>query len=166
MDTTKGADLHIRMATVDDVPIIFDFIKELAEYERMLDEVVATEALLAETLFGKHPVAEVVLGFADGEAAGFVLFFYNYSTFLGRPGIYLEDLFVKPKFRRNGYGKKLLSHLAKLAVDQMCGRLEWAVLDWNTPAIDFYKSLGASPMDEWTTFRLTGENLLKMSSHS
>ena len=149
----------IRPATVDDVPLILQFIRGLAEYERLLDKVVATEELLRETLFGERRVAEVILGFEQGQPAAFVLFFHNYSTFLGRPGIYLEDLFVKPEFRRKGYGKVMLSRLASIAIERNCGRLEWSVLDWNTPAIDFYKSLGAVDLHDWTMFRLTGERL-------
>ncbi len=163
MERSNKKEFYIREAVVEDVPVILDFIKALAEYERLSEMVVATEALLEETLFGEGRVAEVVLGFEGGEAAGFALFFHNYSTFLGRPGIYLEDLFVKPQFRRKGYGKILLAHLAKIAVERKCGRLEWAVLDWNAPAIDFYKSLGAEPMDEWTVFRLTGGGLAKLA---
>ena len=157
-------DFSIRPATVDDVPLILQFIKDLAEYEKLSDLVVATEALLRETLFGERTVAEVIIGYEGEQPAAFALFFHNFSTFLGRPGIYLEDLFVKPEFRRKGYGKKMLSHLASLTVQRNCGRLEWSVLDWNTPAIDFYKSLGAIPMDEWTTFRLTGNALEELAS--
>ncbi len=157
-------DFSIRPATVDDVPLILQFIKDLAEYEKLSDMVVATKALLRETLFGERTVAEVIIGYEGEQPAAFALFFHNFSTFLGRPGIYLEDLFVKPEFRRKGYGKKMLSHLASLTVQRNCGRLEWSVLDWNTPAIDFYKSLGAIPMDEWTTFRLTGNALEELAS--
>jgi GNAT superfamily N-acetyltransferase len=152
-------DFTLRPATPADAALILQFIKELAEYERLSHLVVATEDLLRETLFGERQVAEVVLAFTQAEPAGFALFFHNYSTFLGRPGIYLEDLFVRPKFRRRGFGKIMLAHLAKLTVERNCGRLEWSVLDWNEPAIQFYKSLGAVPMDDWTTFRLTGESL-------
>lgn len=154
---------QLRSAEKKDVPIIFEFIKALAEYERLSDMVVATEELLEETLFGERKVAEVIIGFEGEMPAAFALFFHNYSTFLAKPGIYLEDLFVKPEFRRKGYGKIMLSKLAKIAVERNCGRLEWSVLDWNTPAIDFYKSLGAAPMDEWTTFRLTGESLRNLA---
>ena len=157
-------DFSIRPATVDDVPLILQFIKDLAEYEKLSDMVVATKALLRETLFGERTVAEVIIGYEGEQPAAFALFFHNFSTFLGRPGIYLEDLFVKPEFRRKGYGKKMLSHLASLTVQRNCGRLEWSVLDWNTPAIDFYKSLGAIPMDEWTTFRLTGNALEELAT--
>ncbi len=164
MSEQSIVDFTIREATKEDVPVILDFIQALADFEHLSDLVVATEVLLEETLFGSRKVAEVVLGFEGEEPAGFALFFHNYSTFLGRPGIYLEDLFVKPEFRRKGYGKILLAHLAKIAVDRKCGRLEWSVLDWNTPAIDFYKSLGAVPMEEWTAFRLTDESLTKLAN--
>ncbi len=156
--------LEIRPATAADVPLILRFIKDLAAYERLSDKVVATEALLRETLFGERKVAEVIFGFSDGQPAAFALFFHNYSTFLGKPGIYLEDLFVKPEFRRRGFGKIMLSKLAKIAVERNCGRLEWSVLDWNTPAIDFYKSLGAIDLHDWTMFRLTGESLEKVAA--
>ena len=164
MNKTNNPPFHLRMANKEDAPIILAFIKGLAEYEKLAHKVVATEELLEKTLFGERKVAEVILGFENEEPAGFALFFHNYSTFLGRPGIYLEDLFVKPKFRRKGYGKILLSELAKIAVERNCGRLEWSVLDWNTPAIDFYKSLHAAPMDEWTTFRLTGKHLKNLAA--
>jgi GNAT superfamily N-acetyltransferase len=154
---------QLRSAEKKDVPIVLEFIKALADYEKLSDMVVATEEILEEYLFGEKKVAEVIIGFEGTTPAAFALFFHNFSTFLGRPGIYLEDLFVKPEFRRKGYGKILLSELAKIAIDRNCGRLEWSVLDWNAPAIDFYKSLGAVPMDEWTTFRLTGENLKQLA---
>ncbi len=156
--------LEIRPAIVEDTPLILQFIKELAEYEQLSDKVVATEELLRETLFGERKVAEVLLGYYEGQPAGFALFFHNYSTFLGKPGIYLEDLFVKLQYRRMGFGKILLATLAKIAVDRNCGRLEWSVLDWNSPAIDFYKSLGAIDLHDWTMFRLTGENLEKLAA--
>lgn len=149
-------DLEIRFATKDDIPLILDFIKQLAEYERLSHEVVATEETLWESLFGERRVAEVLLGYAHGSPAAFALFFHNFSTFLGKPGIYLEDLFVKPEHRGSGYGKEMLRFLARLAKERGCGRLEWWVLDWNEDAIRFYKSLGAVPMDEWTVFRATG----------
>ena len=155
--------LKIRKAQIADVSMILQFIRELAEYEKLLHEVVATEEILRETLFGEKPSAEVVIGYVDDEPAGFALFFHNFSTFLGRPGIYLEDLYVKPKFRGKGFGQKLLSYLAKLAKERNCGRLEWWVLDWNESAIKFYKSLGAVPMDEWTVFRLTSDALDKLA---
>jgi GNAT superfamily N-acetyltransferase len=159
MDVTTAGTLRIERATERDVPLILGLIKALAEYERMSDEVIATEDGLRRTLFGPHPAAEVVVGYAGDEPAGFALFFHNYSTFLGKPGLYLEDLFVVPTFRGRGYGKALLVHLAKLAVERDCGRFEWSVLDWNEPAIGFYKKLGATPMDGWTIFRVTGDAL-------
>lgn len=153
----------LRPATIGDVPLILQFIRELAEYERMLDDVVATEEMLREELFGAKPKAEVILCHEGEKPVGFALFFHNFSTFRGRAGIYLEDLFVRPEFRGKGYGKMLLKALAKLAVERNCARLEWAVLDWNTPSIEFYKSLGALPMDEWTVYRLTGDALSKLA---
>jgi GNAT superfamily N-acetyltransferase len=149
----------IRTATEADIPLILEFIRALAEYERLADKVVANEDILRSTLFGQPRFAEVLIGEADGDPAGFALFFHNFSTFLGRPGIYLEDLFVKPNYRGRGYGKALLARLAAIARERNCGRLEWAVLNWNQPAIDFYESLGAVPMNEWTVYRLTGEAL-------
>lgn len=151
--------LEIRPATVEDVPLILAFIRRLAEYERLAHEVVATEEGLREALFGARPFAEVAIARDENEPVGFALFFHNFSTFVGKPGIYLEDLFVDERHRGQGIGKALLVHLAKLAVERGCGRLEWAVLDWNEPAIKFYKSLGAVPMDEWTVFRVTGNEL-------
>jgi len=159
MDVTTAGTLRIERATERDVPLILRLIKELAEYERMSDEVIASEDGLRRTLFGPHPSAEVVVGYAGDEPAGFALFFHNYSTFLGKPGLYLEDLFVVPKFRGRGYGKALLVHLATLAVERDCGRFEWSVLDWNEPAIGFYKKLGATPMDAWKIMRVTGDAL-------
>jgi GNAT superfamily N-acetyltransferase len=153
------ARFEIRQATEADVPLILRFIRALAEYEKLSHKVVATEESLRRTLFGNPRFAEVILGYEGGEPVGFALFFHNYSTFLGRPGIYLEDLFVDPDRRGRGYGKALLAHLARLARDRDCGRLEWAVLDWNAPSIQFYKSLGAVPLDDWIIFRLTGEAL-------
>jgi len=153
------ARFEIRQATEADVPVILRFIRALAEYEKLSHKVVATEESLRRTLFGNPRFAEVILGYEDGEPVGFALFFHNYSTFLGRPGIYLEDLFVDPDRRGRGYGKALLAHLARLARDRDCGRVEWAVLDWNAPSIQFYKSLGAVPLDDWIIFRLTGEAL-------
>lgn len=156
------SDLHIRPATRADVPLVLQFIKELAHYERMLDEVVATEESLGETLFGARPYAEVSLGYLADTPAAFALYFHNYSTFLGRPGVYLEDLYVREEFRGRGLGRAMLRHLARLALERGCGRLEWAVLDWNEPAINFYKRLGAAPMDEWTVFRVTGAALERL----
>ena len=158
MDGTKE-ELKIERAAPRDVPLILRLIKALAEYERMSGDVVATEEGLRETLFGARPSAEVVIAYAGEEPAGFALFFQNYSTFLGRPGLYLEDLFVVPEYRGRGYGTALLQHLASLAVERGCGRFEWSVLDWNEPAIGFYKKLGAKPMDAWTIFRVTGDAL-------
>jgi GNAT superfamily N-acetyltransferase len=153
----------IRPATPADVPLILRFIRELAEYERLAHEVVATEDGLRDTLFGARPYAEVVIAEEGGEPAGFALFFHNYSTFLGRPGIYLEDLYVRPELRGKGTGRALLAHLARLAVERGCGRLEWWVLDWNEPAIRFYRALGAQPMDDWTVFRVTGDALKRLA---
>ena len=155
--------LAIRPATAADVPLILRFIEGLAEYERLRHACVATEAALAETLFGPHPAAEVVIAERDGEPAGFALFFHNYSTFLAQRGLYLEDLFVWPHLRGHGVGKALLVHLAQLAVARGCGRFEWSVLDWNAPAIGFYRSLGAEPMDEWTVMRVSGEALRRLA---
>lgn len=148
----------IRQADINDVSTILLFIKELAEYENMSDQVVATEELLEEWLFEKKK-AEVLLAMEGDTPVGFALYFYNFSTFLGRAGIYLEDLFVKKEYRGKGYGKALLKELARIAVSQGCGRLEWCCLDWNQPSIDFYLSLGARPMDDWTQYRLTGDTL-------
>jgi len=153
----------IRPATPQDIPVILRFITELAVYEKLRHEVVATEAALQHSLFGERPYAEVVLALEGGIPVGFALFFHNYSTFLAQPGLYLEDLFVLPEHRGKGYGEALLRYLARLAVSRSCGRLEWSVLDWNEPAISFYKKLGAIPMDEWTTFRVTGEHLKQLS---
>ena len=165
MDGTKEG-LRIERATPRDVPLILRLIKALAEYERMADEVIATEAGLHETLFGARPSAEVVIAYARNEPAGFALFFQNYSTFLGKPGLYLEDLFVAPEYRGRGYGKALLQHLATLAVERGCGRFEWSVLDWNEPAIGFYKKLGAQPMDAWTIFRVSGDALRQLAAQT
>ncbi|MGB2868546.1 MAG: GNAT family N-acetyltransferase [Bacteroidota bacterium] len=159
MASSDTNSLRIDEATERDIPVILQFIKGLAEYERLVHSVVATEEILRETLFGKRRYAEVLIARHNGEPAGFALFFHNYSTFLARPGIYLEDLFVLPAMRGKGIGKALLVSLAKLAVDRKCGRLEWAVLDWNESAIGFYKKLGAVPLDDWTVFRLTGSSL-------
>jgi GNAT superfamily N-acetyltransferase len=159
-----STSLRIAPATAADTPIILSLIRELAEFERLLDEVTATEEQLRETLFGQRRSAEVVIARVEDEVAGFALFFHNYSTFLAKPGIYLEDLFVRPKFRGQGTGEALLKHLAQLAVDRGCGRLEWSVLDWNQRAIDFYKALGANPLDDWTMFRVTGAALTKLAA--
>lgn len=150
--------LTFRFAQPEDAVLILRFVRALAEYEKLSDEVVATEELLREWIFEKGK-AEVLFAVADGEEVGFALFFHNFSTFLGRAGIYLEDLFVLPEQRGHGYGKALLKHLAAIAVERGCGRLEWSCLDWNKPSIAFYKSMGATPMDGWTVYRLTGETL-------
>jgi GNAT superfamily N-acetyltransferase len=160
---TKVDGFTIRHAGEDDVSLILWFIKGLAEYERLSHEVVATEEGLRETLFGENPMAEVVIGEFNHQPVGFALFFHNFSTFLGRPGIYLEDLFVVPEMRGRGFGKSLLQFLARLTVERNCGRLEWAVLDWNEPAIQFYESLGARLMKEWVINRLSGESLSQLA---
>lgn len=154
---------EIRFASEQDVMKILFFIKQLAEYENMSNDVVATEDLLREWIFEKQK-AEVLLAVEDGNEVGFALFFHNFSTFLGRAGIYLEDLFVLPEYRGKGYGKALLGELAKIACERGCGRVEWCCLDWNKPSIDFYRSLGAVPMDEWTTYRLTGDSMDKLGN--
>jgi GNAT superfamily N-acetyltransferase len=158
-----SSDFQIRPARVDDVPIILQLIRDLATYERAPAEVVATEEQLINVLFGERPVAGVLLAFEDESPVGFAVYFYNFSTWLGRPGLYLEDLFVKPEKRGKGYGRALLVELAKIARDRGCGRMEWAVLNWNQPAIKFYRALGANPMDEWTVFRLTREEIAKLA---
>ena len=147
-----------RFANRDDVPLILHFIRELAAYEKMLDDVTATEDLLREWVFEKKK-AEVIFATKGGKEIGFALFFHNFSTFLGKAGIYLEDLYVLPEYRGKGYGKALLKKLAQITIERGCGRLEWACLDWNRPSIDFYMSLKAAPLDQWTTYRLTGDNL-------
>jgi GNAT superfamily N-acetyltransferase len=153
----------IRSASKNDVPLIATFIRELAAYEKLFHEAVADEETLGATLFGAKPAAEVAIAEVDGDPAGFALFFPNFSTFLGRPGIYLEDLFVRPHFRARGVGRALLVHLAALAVERGCGRLEWAVLDWNASAIGFYEKIGATAMNEWTTYRLAGDALARLA---
>src|ERR1700745_4093102 len=155
----KLADFDIRAARVQDVPIILDLIRDLATYERAPNDVTATEEQLVDVLFGERPAAEVLLAFEGQSPVGFAVFFHNFSTWLGRPGLYLEDLFVKPEKRGKGYGRAMLIELAKIARDRECGRMEWAVLDWNEPAIKFYRALGAKPMDEWTVFRLTRDGI-------
>ncbi len=152
-------EIGLRNTTGRDVSLILSFIRELAEYERLSHEVVATEEVLRASLFGERSAAEVIIGDYGDEPAGFALFFYNFSTFLGRPGIYLEDLYVTPDLRGRGIGSAMLAYLARLTKERGCGRLEWSVLDWNEPAIKLYKSIGATPMDDWTTFRVTGEAL-------
>jgi GNAT superfamily N-acetyltransferase len=156
--------VSIRPATRADVPLVRELIEGLAEYERLRDACQATDALLEASLFGDRPYAEVVIADVDGQAAGFALFFHNFSTFLARPGIYLEDLFVRPEHRGNGVGKALLQHLAALAVARQCGRLEWSVLDWNVDAIGFYEKLGAAAQDEWTVYRVTGDALRQLAT--
>jgi GNAT superfamily N-acetyltransferase len=154
----------IRPAAEADIPTILGLIRDLAEYERAPNDVVATEEGLREVLFGKKPSAEVVLATEGENAVGFAVFFHNFSTWLGRPGLYLEDLFVRPDARGKGYGRALLVHLAKIARDRGCGRMEWAVLDWNEPAIKFYRTLGAAPNEEWTIFRLTSDKIAKLAA--
>jgi GNAT superfamily N-acetyltransferase len=156
--------LTIRPATPDDVPLVLEFVKALAEYEKLSDRVTATSATLRESLFGPHPGAEVLLAFAGATPVGFAVYFHNFSTFLGVKGLWLEDIFVKPAFRGHGYGKALLLRTARIAHERGCGRFEWAVLDWNTPAWDFYKSLGAVPLEDWTMFRVTGEALRRLAA--
>src|SRR6266498_5714107 len=156
-------DFKIRPACLEDVPVILQLIHDLATYERAPDEVSATEEQLVEVLFGERPAAEVLLAFEEESPVGFAVYFYNFSTWLGRPGLYLEDLFVKPDKRGKGYGRALLVDLAKIARDRDCGRMEWAVLDWNEPAIKFYRALGAKPMDEWTVFRLTRDGIARLA---
>jgi GNAT superfamily N-acetyltransferase len=154
--------IDIRPARPADAPLLLQLIRGLAAYEKLSDQVTATEADLTETLFGPRPAAESVIAELDGAPAGFAIFFASYSTFLARPGIYLEDLFVQPELRRRGVGRALFTHVARLAVRRNCGRFEWSVLDWNAPAIAFYRSLGAVPLDDWTVFRLTGEALRRL----
>jgi GNAT superfamily N-acetyltransferase len=155
--------LSIRAATIDDLDLVIGFIRALADYERLADAVVLDRTLLGCHLFGDKPMAEVLIGEIDGVARGFALFFHNFSTFEGKPGIYLEDLFVEPEARGSGLGKALLARLAQLAIERGCARLEWSVLDWNEPSINFYKALGATPMDEWTVFRMDGEALVALA---
>lgn len=155
--------VRIRSAAPADVPLIRELIEGLATYEKLRHECIASDELLHSALFGERPYAEVAIAELDGNAAGFALFFYNFSTFLARPGIYLEDLFVQPAFRGHGVGKALLQRLAALAVERQCGRLEWSVLDWNVDAIGFYESVGARPQDEWTVYRVTGDALTRLA---
>ena len=164
---TRSAETHIVLATKKDIPLIREFILELAEYERALPgEAPVTEKDLADTLFGKRPAAEVLIAYLGEAPAGFALFFHNYSTWLGKRGIYLEDLFVRPAARKHGVGFALLRALAKVAMDRDCGRVEWSVLNWNELAINFYKQIGAKPMDEWTSFRLSGDTLAQIAGKS
>lgn len=155
--------IQIRPATPADVPLILTFIRELAEYEKLADRVVATDRDIHTALFGERPVAEAIIGSLDGESVGYALFFPTFSTFLGKPGLYLEDVYVRPAARGCGVGRKLLEHLARIAVERGWGRFEWSVLDWNEPSIAFYKKMGATPMDEWTVFRVSGEELVKLA---
>jgi GNAT superfamily N-acetyltransferase len=159
----KETVLSIRPATVADVPVILQLIRDLAAYERAPNEATATKEQLVDVLFGKKPAAEVLLAFENETPVAFAVFFHNFSTWLGRPGLYLEDLFVKPEMRGKGYGRALLVDLAKIARERGCGRMEWAVLNWNDPAIQFYRKLGAKPMDEWTVFRLTHDGIAKLA---
>jgi GNAT superfamily N-acetyltransferase len=156
-------DIDIQPATEADVPLILQLVRALAEYERLAHEVVATEAMVRESFFGSSPHAQAVIARSGGSAVGFAIWFSTYSTFLSRPGIYLEDLFVLPEWRGKGIGRALLRHLARIAVERRCGRIEWSVLDWNETAIRFYRGLGARPMDEWTVFRLTGEAITRLA---
>jgi GNAT superfamily N-acetyltransferase len=157
-------NFEIRDATVADVPIILQLILDLATYERAPNDVVATEEGLHEVLFGAEPAAKVVIAFENTAPVGFAVYFFNFSTWLGRPGLYLEDLFVKPEMRGRGYGRALLVHLAKIARDHNCGRMEWAVLTWNEPAIEFYKKIGAVPLEEWRVFRLTSDGIGRLAA--
>ncbi len=166
MSETVNTRPRIRPATPEDVPLILEFIRALADYERLTSEVVATEAGLREGLFGPRRVAEALIAEWEGAPAGFAFFFHNFSTFIGKPGLYLEDLFVLPEMRGKGIGRALLAHLAKLTRDRGCARLEWAVLDWNEPAIGFYRALGAVAMDEWTVNRLSGDALKRLAERA
>ncbi len=160
--SARAVSIAIRPAGPGDIPLVLQFIRDLAAYEKLLGEVEATESGLRQTLFpgdGAAPAAHVLIGELGGTPAGFAVYFFNYSTFLARAGLYLEDLFVNPASRGNGLGRAMLLHLARLAADRGCGRMEWSVLDWNAPAIDFYRGIGAVPLDEWTVFRLTGADL-------
>ena len=163
MTIAMKSAFSIRHATVADVPLILDFIRRLAEYEKLSHLVVASEELLSQEMFGPRSHVEVLLGFEGEQPVGFAVYFHNFSTFLGRKGIWLEDLFVLPEARGRGYGKRLLLALARIAAERNCGRFEWAVLDWNQPSIDFYQSLGAVPLDDWTIFRVTGDALRKLA---
>jgi GNAT superfamily N-acetyltransferase len=158
-------EIEIRKATKEDIPLILNFIRGLAEYEKLSHEVLADEDTLRDSLFGDRPAAEVVIARTDGAPVGFALFFHNMSTFLGRRGLYLEDLFVIPSARGRGIGRALLSHLAQIAVERNCGRMEWAVLDWNQPAIEFYEKLNARPMSDWVVYRLTGDALKQVAGN-
>jgi GNAT superfamily N-acetyltransferase len=163
---TTSSSLTIRPATPADVPALLALIRELAEYERLLDQVTADEALLHEALFCAKPAAEAVLACEGDAVAGFALWFHNFSTFVGRRGLYLEDLYVRPEYRGRGYGEALLAHLGRIALERGCGRLEWAVLDWNRRAIDFYQGMGAVPMSEWTVYRVMGDRLVSLAARA
>jgi GNAT superfamily N-acetyltransferase len=163
---TPSADLHIRSARPEDTPLIASLIRELAEYEKAPNAAIATEDQLRATLFGPGRRAEALLAFEDSDPVGYAVFFHNYSTWLGRAGLYLEDLFVRPQARGRGHGRRLLSHVAAIAVDRDCRRMEWSVLDWNSPAIGFYRALGASAMDEWTVYRLAGDSLASLAAEA
>ena len=156
--------LTIKQAEEKDIPLIISFIKRIAEYEKLSHEVIVTEEILRESIFGKKPSAEVIFGYLENEPVAYAVYFYNFSTFIGKKGLYLEDLFVMPELRGKGVGKKMLLYLIQKASDENCGRMEWSVLDWNESAINFYKSLGAKPMDEWTIFRLNEEAIKKLVS--
>jgi GNAT superfamily N-acetyltransferase len=162
--STSIRGFEIRPATETDAPVILSFVKQLAKYEKLSHEVVASEASIRETLFGTRRVAEVAIGYFNEKPVGFVLFFHNYSTFLGQPGLYIEDLFVDENYRRRGFGRALLLYVARLAQKRQCGRLEWSVLDWNEPAIEFYKRLGAVAMSDWTIYRVTGDSLSRLAN--
>ncbi|MEJ2760319.1 MAG: GNAT family N-acetyltransferase [Gammaproteobacteria bacterium] len=162
--TAPHVEVRIEPGMEKDVPVILRLIQSLAEYEELSGEVTATEESLRKSLFGESPSAEVILAYAGSEPVGFAVFFTSYSTFLGRPGLYLEDLFVLPQWRKCGYGRQLLTHVAKIAVQRACGRMEWSVLDWNEPAVRFYEKVGARPMDQWTVYRLTGDALQELAS--
>ncbi|HKI99724.1 MAG TPA: GNAT family N-acetyltransferase [bacterium] len=153
----------IRHAESADAPLIVEYVSKLADYEKLAHEMQATEAHIRETMFGPRPYAEVIFGEQDGQPVGFALFFHNFSTFMGKPGLYLEDLFVDPEQRGHGYGKALMGYLARLAVERGCGRFEWSVLNWNEPSIAFYQRLGARPLDAWTVYRMTGEALERLA---
>ena len=159
----RAVNFCIAPASIDDVSVILQLIRELAEYERAPNDVIATEEGLREVLFGEEPAARVLIAREREEPVGFAVYFFNFSTWLGRPGLYLEDLFVRPAKRGHGYGRALLGHLARIAEQRGCGRMEWAVLDWNEPAIQFYKKLGAAPMDEWTVFRLKRDGIARLA---
>jgi GNAT superfamily N-acetyltransferase len=161
-----NTSILIRPATADDVPAIIGFIHELAAYEKLLHEVKINAAQLQQHLFGPNPKVYALMAEIDGSRVGYALYFYNFSTFLGRPGMFLEDLYIQPASRGRGLGKALLARLAQIAVAEDCGRLEWSVLDWNEPSIKFYKSMGAQPMDDWTTMRMTGESLTSLAARA